>query len=783
MLRLFMLVLIVSASFSAFAQNATLKGFIQDTTGASISGITIQLDGTRHRTVTDDNGNFVFWQIDAGNFTLTASGIGYTAKKQNVSLTAGQVTTLNLQLDISRQTLTEVVVHSRKLSSSALTRTNTPLRDLPQNIQSVDRTLLSDQQLYTLDEAFKNVAGITSTNYYGGFSSRGYSSSIGDVTTNGIKGTPFPEGQIPLLGNIESVEVIHGPSAILYGQGGMGGNINLVTKQPKKYTAVNASVTSGSFDLYRAQGDVTGSINKKKNLYFLAGMGWQKGGSFTRDFDRRNLQLYGSLKWEIRPRTTWQINANYINDNTSNNYQPRVPIYNSQDKDSIFLVPYDFNPGKDSRYKGSNIQLQSIIEHEFSGNWKIGLLTAYNESRAERRQYTASGYVRPSDNTVTRSYTWQQINSPQTVINLYSNVKVKTWEVKHQFTIGGDVMLSRNNYPNGMLQYSASRLSVTNPVHEEHYDTTGMVLYTNTRMEKFTYNTLGAYVQDQIEITSQWKLLAGLRYNNYFRRYFADRADGTVVYDERPLRTENFSPRIGLVYQPVTAVSVYADYNEGFSPHYSNNAENGGPFDPETSKQYEIGAKGEFFQGRFQPFISIYQSTKKNVLQSAPRDGFPYWQEAIGEVRSRGMEMGIKGTFFSNLFVILNYNYNKTKITESKKPEDIGQLFSNSPRNSANGWVKYAFRKGRMSGLFVGGGFQYVDSRYFANKKINVNNVLEMPAYTVFDALIGYRYKQYSLQVNGNNLADKRYASSGATNSYTPGMPRNIQVTFSCSFR
>lgn len=778
-----MSVLLVSATLNVFAQKASLKGSIQDTSGVSIGGISVQLDGTRHRAVTDDNGNFLFSQIEAGSFTLTASGIGYTARKQNVSLSAGQVTILNLQLDIARQTLTEVTVRGRKLNSSALTRTNTALRDLPQNIQLVDKTVLNDQQLYTLDEAFKNVAGITSTNFYGGFSSRGYSSGIGGVTTNGIKGSPYAEGQIPLLGNVESVEVIHGPSAILYGQGGMGGNINLVTKQPKKYTAVNASLTAGSFDLYRVQADVTGSVNKKKNLYFLAGTGWQKGGSFTRDFDRRNLQVYGSLKWELKPKTTWQINANYVNDNTSNNYQPRVPIYNSRDKDSIFLVPYDFNPGTDSRYKGSNIQLQSIMEHEFSGSWKIGLLTAFNESRAERRQYTASGYVRPSDNTVSRSYTWQQINSPQTVVNLYSNVRIKTGRIKHQVLIGGDVMLSRNNYPNGMLQYSASRLSVTNPVHEEHYDTTGMIQYTNTRMEKFTYNTLGGYIQDQVEITSQLKLLAGLRYNNYFRRYFADRADGTVVYDERPLRTENFSPRIGVVYQPVSTVSLYADYNEGFSPHYSNNAENGGPFDPETSKQYEFGAKGEFFNGAFQPFVSIYQSTKKNVLQAAPRDGFPYWQEAIGEVRSRGVEMGLKGTFFSNLFVILNYNYNKTKITESKNPLDIGQLFSNSPENSANGWVKYSFRKGKINGLFIGGGFQYVDSRYFSNKKINATNVLEMPAYTVFDALIGYRYKQYSLQVNGNNLADKRYAASGVTNSYTPGMPRNIQVTFSCSFR
>ncbi len=112
------------------------------------------------------------------------------------------------------------------------------------------------------------------------------------------------------------------------------------------------------------------------------------------------------------------------------------------------------------------------------------------------------------------------------------------------------------------------------------------------------------------------------------------------------------------------------------------------------------------------------------------------------------MEMGLKGNIFSSLFLTLNYNYNKTKITESKKPEDIGQLFANAPENSANGWVKYSFMNGGLKGLFLGGGFQYVDDRFFSNKKPGAN-VLEMPAYTIFNAVAGYRYKQYSLQVNG----------------------------------
>lgn len=777
-------VLVLFINTLAFAQQkGNIRGVIVNEKNESLPGITIRLQPGEATTATDESGQFYFAAVPAGNYTVLVTGIGFKARKENVRVQEGKTTNVSLQLNAANHTLQEVVVTSTKLPSntSSLTRTNTPLRDIPQQVQVIDRSVLNDQQLFQVNDAFRFAAGITSTDYYGGFSSRGYTTGIGSITTNGIKGSPYPEGQLPLLGNVESVEVVHGPTAIMNGPGGMGGNVNMVTKQPKKFTALNASVSAGSFDLYRAQADVTGSLNKKKTLYFLAGAGWQDGGSFTQAFDRRSIQLYGSLKWEIGSRTTWQVNTNYINDDASNNYQPRVPIYNSLDKDSIFLVPYSFNPGTDSRYKGSNVQVQSIMEHQFSEHWKLSLLAAYNAAHSEREQYTASGFVRPSDHTVMGSYTWQNINSPSTTLNLYLTGRVNTGFLKHQFIVGGDAQLSKSNYPDGILQYSANRIKVLEPAQKIPYDTTGMILYTNSKWEKFTYNSLGAYVQDQIEITSRFKLLAGLRYNNYFRRYKAVRQDGSILYDEKPERTENFSPRLGLVYQPVKTISVYADYNQGFNPHYGNYSENGGPFDPETSKQYELGAKGEFFNGQFQPFIAIYQSTRKNVLQAAPRDGFPRWQETVGEVRSRGVEMGVKGFLFKSLLVILNYNYNKTKITEAKNAADIGQLFANNPQNSANGWLRYTFTKGAVKGLFIGGGFQFVDKRYFSNKKIATVNALEMPAYTTFDGLIGYRYKQFSLQVNGNNLADKRYASSGISNAYTPGAPRNFLVTFSYS--
>lgn len=173
-----------------------------------------------------------------------------------------------------------------------------------------------------------------------------------------------------------------------------------------------------------------------------------------------------SIKWEITSKTSWQLNTNLIRDDVSNNYQPRVPVYNTLNPDSIFLVPHDFNPGPDSRYRGNNIQVQSVMEHHFSQDWKLGFLAAYNESRSDRRQYSASGYINEENNTVDRTYMWQKINSPQTSLNIYGIGKAKTLGMEHKFSMGADAFFVRNNYPNGMLMYSASPLNVFNPVYE-----------------------------------------------------------------------------------------------------------------------------------------------------------------------------------------------------------------------------------------------------------------------------------------------------------------------------
>lgn len=776
------LLILCSITITYAQKGGTINGKIVDTENQDLPGITIRLLNTSFSTSTNSTGDFSFKNVPNGNYTIEASGVGFSAQKQNV-IVSGKPLNISLQLNYTTNTLQEVVVLGKKLidHSSVLTRTTTPLQDIPQSIQSIGRTTIEQQQIYTVDEAMKNVAGVNPSSS-GTYNFRGYTTSTRNFLVNGQNGNPYPEGVAPLLANIERVEVIHGASSIFYGSGAIGGNINLITKQPKKDFTVRGSAGLGSFNLYRVLSDVTGSINKSKSLYYIAGLGYQNGGRFTNDYKNRNLQLYGSLKWEINKKTNWLVNLNYSNDRNSSNVLAEVPIFDGQ----LYSVSNKFNYlSEDAFYKGNNFQVQSSLEHKFGANWTGNLLLNYARGSSDRKQYDLLSFADGQTQAVERYITIQKINYPSLVIDPYVNGTFTVAGIKNQIVAGMNVTINRSYYPNGILQFSATTLNIENP-DRSPFDRSTAIPYLFSSEEKFTNNTVGGYIQNQIELSQRVKILAGLRYNNYFRRYRAD----SISYDlqnyqtepfiELPERNEAFIPRVGLVYQPFKTTSFYADYNRGFIPQYGNYTTTGGPFKPETSNQFEFGFKGEFFNKTFMPTFAIYQNTKKNVLTPATlsrdrNDPLFGLLRTLGEVQSKGYEIGITGNFIKNLSVIANYSYNDVKITESNRPTEINQRFNNSPKNIANFWLAYdnAFTKG----LQLGFGSRYTSKRFFENKA-ETEDVLVLPEYFVTDAFIGYSLNKYTIQLNGNNIFNRNYAQGSAGSyAYIPGTPRNFLLT------
>ena len=760
-----------------------LKGTIKQKDGAAAVGVTVSLAKTTYSTATNESGAYSFNQIPEGNYTLKVSSVNYSPISTPIKITRGATTVVNLELHLADNLLEELEINKKIIkNSTALTRTSTPLKDLPQSVQVVSERQIKDQQLLYIEEALKNVAGVNFSSPYGSFNYRGFETGLQDIMFNGMKGSPYPEGVSPMLSNVERIEVIHGPTAILYGQGALGGNINLVTKQPKKYSSFSVSAGIGNLNLYRVMADVSGSLNKAKSLYFVTSVGYQDGGVYLDNYKKRNLQLYSALRWDISPKTFVQVNGTYLNDEQTRNYQPTLPLV----KNDLFAVPYRFNySSADAFYKGSSYQVQAEVQHQFNSDWSLHLLANVAESSSKRNEYSSLGYYDPITTALRRSYTKKEIHSPSISINPYLNGKFDALGIKNTVSFGVNADFKRNNYPNGFFQYSANTIFLNKP-DDRPFTTDGQTLFYLSTQEIFTYNIFGAYIQDQIEITPKLKALLGLRYANYYSRYHVPSItyDGVEFneYNENPQVTSTFIPRAGLIYQPWKNTSLYFDYNQGFTPQYNNVKAYGGPFDPETSNQYEFGYKGSFFDNSLLAGVSIYRIDKTNVLTNALDPNNPMLLRAIGQVRSQGVELSLTGKVTDGLFLTANYSNNSTKVRKSNKPVEVGQIFSNSPKHIASIWASYQFEKGSLKGLQVGMGPRYTSNRFINIKRLNAD-VLILPKYTIADAMIGYQRSRYGLQFNINNIFDKRYAQSGSNTVYAPGMPRNFMLTATYSFK
>ena len=255
-----------------FAQTPTgsVRGHIQAASGERLIGISVGLEGTALGAPTDARGDFVIRQVPAGTYALVATGLGYKATKQNVTVAAGRATSLSLQLTENQQELTEVMVTAtgdvRRYAepvSEIGTRTSARLLDVPQAIQAVPQQVLHDQQAQTLTEGLRNVAGVTTYSGFMDYVMRGFRTNFingANFTTNGVRGVFYDFSQVPPLYNVERIEVIKGPASVLFSAAAPGGVINTVTKQPLARAEYAASLTYGSFGQRRATADATGPL-------------------------------------------------------------------------------------------------------------------------------------------------------------------------------------------------------------------------------------------------------------------------------------------------------------------------------------------------------------------------------------------------------------------------------------------------------------------------------------------------------------------------------------------
>jgi iron complex outermembrane receptor protein len=780
---LFLLLVILNNGIKSFAQSehGTLNGRIVNAEGEPVAGSSITFQSTTLGTITDANGLFTLSGIDPGSYILTVSNVGYTAHTQSLRITKGQNPFLNLQLSESKEELKEVIVSAAKngyrvSTSSGVTRLNEPLLSTPQSVQVMPSAVLRDRQAFTLNEIAGTFTGMKANNGNGSFQIRGFTAySPNDASFllyNGIRGNLFLWSQQPLLYNIESVELLRGPSGALFSEGSPGGVVNFITKKPLSEKTANVDLSLGSWGFARASADFTGPVSNHKKWLYRAIIGYDRSESF-RDYQKKqNLFIAPSLTYLMSERTSLNLELNYVYSKAVQQYDNGSYIYSRPDGTFDFnYYPKNLTIQSPTDYgKTHNTSATLSFNHQINQNLKLTVVERAVRNVLDYTDHIPVGRIR--NDSISRGYQDWKTDRFSLQTTAFANYTVKTGALGHQIILGTDY--NRYGWTQNDYQYkSSTRISILNP------DYTGSVPSASTTADesddnKRVTNLIGGYVQDQISIGQKLKMLLSLRYDSYNGKETPLSARDDKQGDE--LKTSGWIPRLALVYLPVKNVSLYGTYLKSFNPQTSNNVLAGGPFPTRQATQYEVGSKADLISNRLSTTVSLYQIDYANILTAAPTEENSHRQAAIDGTRSRGGEFSITGNF-KGLSLITGYAFNEHVLVSTSTYGKKGDRFANAPKHQINFWGKYVLASQALKGLGIAAGMRYVSNQV----GLLSNQNFIFPSYTVLDAALSYSHNRYQIQLNAYNLANKHYFTGSRSGMTTAGLgdPFNIRVGIS----
>lgn len=651
-------------------------------------------------------------------------------------------------------------------TATSATKVEAPLRDIPQTVNVVPAQLLRDQNATSMEAALKSVPGIGLSHGDGQrdqVTIRGFT-AIADQFIDGLRDDAL---YFRDLSNIEQVEVLKGPASVLYGRGSSGGLINRITKKPG-IDKSEVMLQAGSHNQRRGEFDVARNF-KDSGVAFRVTGAVERADSY-RDKQFLDREAFSpSLSFKLGANTELLLQADYISDRRITDFG--VPAYRGRPVDVPASRYYGAANARDVDTSQSDVTaLGFTLSHRFSDTLSIRNAFRHYDYTLHRNN-TLVGAV--NEAALTASLNRSNVKREE---DGYFNQTELTQKLSfagmaHQILYGAEFG-KQNKDQFFRTQNNIATVSLFNPVLP--------VLPLNVTAAPSTDNlgimtTSSAYVQDLVTLSREWKALAGLRYDR-FEQETRERRAGQPNLN----RTDTaWSPRVGVVYQPRADHSYYASVSKSFQPSgeafplAANNAQ----IEPEETTNKEVGAKLDFLDGLASATASVFRLERTNIKATDPTTNrlIP-----IGVQRTDGLELTFTGDLSQGWQVYSGYAYLDSKITSSIA-RDAGQPVQGkrptlTPRHSANLWVT----KKIEGGYRAGAGINYVADRF-----ANPGNTVVLPTYTTVDAMIGYRIAKLDLQLNLNNIFDRKYIVSGHGSSpllNLPGAPRNVQLTARYSF-
>jgi len=779
----------VALSF-AQAQTGNIKGTVKTSDNQPAEFLNIGLKGTGKGTSANSNGDYELRNIEAGTYILVVSFIGLETKEQQIDVKAGETTVVpEIILKENSQQLKEVVVTAFKSSNEkAVVIGKAPIKpmDLPQSVSSIDKEILDQQQVSSLGDAVKNFNGVyvmgTSGGYQEELAGRGFAFGSSNTFKNGVR---FNNTVMPEMNSLERVEVMKGSSAILFGNVAAGGIVNLITKKPLFEKGGGVTMRVGSYDYYEPSVDIFGPLNTRKTVAYRINTTYEKAKSFRDNVNGERFYVNPSFLFKIGKKTDVLIEGDYLNDDRTADFGVGAINY------TLIDVPRSRFLGVSwSYYKTEQMSSTATITHRFNDNWQIRSVTSYqnlnNDLFSNQRPNGNSQFIQANGDWI-RGLQRTKVNEDYCISQLDVTGKFSTGFLKHILLVGvdADKYLTNNTAYNVISKYDT--INVFNPdKFKQRHDIPDMTPRTLTTSP---IKRAGVYIQDLMSITQKIKLLAGLRLS-----YLETFSDVFTFSNSVTTKTRQFdhafSPRIGIVYQPIKTMALFTSYANSFTPNTGVDVD-GKALPPSLIDQYEAGIKNDLFRGLFSANITVYQIKNSNLAQTSLANGNTNTniKELVGEITSKGIEVDIASKEWKGFSLIAGYSYNDTRYTKSNTYIEGSKLRYN-PNHTANTSIYYNFNRINnkcLKGFNAGFGLLYIGERAAGRStRITVPNdtykLIPLPAYSNLETSVGYEKNNISLRVKMSNVMNELSYNVHDDNSVNPIAPRQVSATIGFKF-
>lgn len=786
--------LVVAFVRPAFADEpkGTIKGKIITNKNEPAANVSVKLKGTNWGTVSDEKGHFQF-RAPGGNYTLVVSHIGLANQEIPVVVTVGKVTIVpEITVNISVSTLNEVSVTGNKTNKFARQRSEyvakMPLNNLenPQTYSTISSDLIAEQNVTTVNDALRNAPGVqpmweaTGRSGDGG----GYYSMRGFITQsllrNGVAGNVSNSID---AANIESIEVVKGPSATLFGSAfsSYGGLINRITKKPYDDFGGQVSYTLGSFGYNRAAVDVNSPLDSARKVLFRLNAAGTYKNNFTNNGYNRSLAFDPTLTYKVNDRLWINIDAE---------------IYTGKGTlEPIYFFPYGVNVNSlgatfanrlplqyRQSYNAGNLAQTSVsdnfygeVDYKLSDHWKLqtNISSVYSYSNGFGPYY----YLMPHD-SIARDDQSTRHSSEQT-FDVQENINGDFHIGKLRNRFLGGVDFTRVNSKQLFLEGTLDKVSDLSGDYSGFNEGVMSAIYASPTGGSYPFyyfyknNTFGTYAQDALNITDKLIALAALRLDYFDNQgsYNPSTKVTSGAYHQVAL-----SPKFGLVYQLVKdQVSLFGNYQNGFTNENGTDY-NHNPFKPEEANQLEGGVKLNLFDGKLSSTLSYYDIKVKDILRTDPEHA--NFQIQNGTRISRGFEAEVIANPFTGFNVIGGFAYNYSLYTNADADVNNLRPGTASSPYMANLWLSYRLPQfSVLKGLGFGVGGNYASNNIVVNSVSQ--GVFTLPEYYIFNANAFYDFSSFRISFGVNNFTNREWWTGYS--SINPQMPR--QFTGSVAFK